>query len=155
MKKHSSLLVLFVTLALGVSAQQADVRKTQFNLEGSTLAIQGYDPVAYFINNKAVEGKKDIATVYNGVTYRFATAQNRDAFKTNPAKYEPQYGGWCAYAMGAAGKKVEIDPATFKIVNDKLYLFYNKLFNNTLPDWNKDEAHLKVNADKNWTKFVP
>src|SRR5688572_23524968 len=127
MKKFLILTILSVMLVLGVSAQQAAARKTQFNIEGSTLAIQGYDPVAYFVNNKAIEGKKDITTVYNGITYRFATAKNRDAFKTNPAKYEPQYGGWCAYAMGAAGKKVEIDPATFKIVDDKLYLFYNKL----------------------------
>jgi hypothetical protein len=92
--------------------------------------------------------------VYNGITYRFATAENRKMFKANPAKFEPQYGGWCAYAMGAAGKKVEIDPQTFKLVDGKLFLFYNRLLNNTLPKWDKDEAHLKASADKNWTKFI-
>jgi hypothetical protein len=56
--------------------------------------------------------------------------------------------------MGAAGKKVEIDPETFKIVDGKLFLFYNKLFKNTLPEWNKDEANLKTSADKNWKKFA-
>ena len=104
---------------------------------------------------KPVEGKKDITFDYQGVTYRFATTADRDAFKASPVKYEPQYGGWCAYAMGASGEKVEVDPGTFKIVDGKLYLFYNRFFNNTLKTWNKDEAHLKPNADKNWMKFVP
>lgn len=154
MKRLFTLLALSIALITSVSAQQADVRKKEYNLGKSGLAIQGYDPVAYFVSHKAVEGEKDIATVYNGVTYRFSSEQNRQTFKTNPAKYEPQYGGWCAYAMGSAGEKVEVDPETFKIVDGKLYLFYNKFLNNTLVSWNKDEQHLKNNADKNWTKFV-
>jgi YHS domain-containing protein len=118
------------------------------------LAIGGYDPVAYFTSSKAIQGKNEIGTVYEGVAYRFATIQNRDAFKANPAKYEPQYGGWCAYAMGAKGEKVEVDPETFKLVNGKLYLFYNKYFNNTLKSWNENETQLKANADQRWAKFV-
>jgi len=85
-------------------------------------------------------------------SYRFASAANRDLFKASPARYQPQYGGWCAYAMGAKGEKVEVDPETFKIVDGKLYLFYNKFFNNTLKSWNKDEAGLKTKADVNWVK---
>ena len=153
MKKLNSLLILLTVLVISVSAQTA-ARKAQYNLAKSGLAIQGYDPVAYFVNSKAVEGKPEIATEYNGVTYRFATAKNKEAFTANPAKYEPQYGGWCAYAMGSKGEKVEIDPQTYKIVDGKLFLFYNKLLTNTLPMWNKDEAHLKTDADRNWTKFV-
>ncbi len=141
-------------LIAGASAQSIDIRKTQFNLEKSGLAIKGYDPVAYFASGKAVDGKKDITTDYEGVTYRFATVDNRDVFKANPGKYEPQYGGWCAYAMGANGQKVEVDPETFKIIDGKLYLYYNKFFNNTLKTWNKDEAHLRANADKSWMMFV-
>ena len=154
MKKLFSVLFLLVSVLSHAAAQTTEVRKKEYNLEKTGLAIQGYDPVAYFVSNKAVEGKNDITTVYNGVTYRFATVQNRDAFKASPAKYEPQYGGWCAYAMGAKGEKVEIDPETFKIINGKLFLFYNKYFNNTLKSWNKDEVHLHSSADKNWTKFV-
>jgi hypothetical protein len=146
-------LLFFTTFLTVASAQPAEVRKKQFNLDRSGLAIQGYDPVAYFSNGKAIEGKKDITFEYQGILYRFASVVDRDAFKANPAKYEPQYGGWCAYAMGSSGDKVEIDPETFKVVDGKLYLFYNKFFNNTLKSWNKDEAHLKPNADKNWTKF--
>ncbi|HTI92760.1 MAG TPA: YHS domain-containing (seleno)protein [Puia sp.] len=155
MKQFITTILLSTIFTYGVSAQSLDVRKKQFNLDKSGLAIEGYDPVAYFTMGKPVEGKKDITFDYQGVTYRFATTADRDAFKASPVKYEPQYGGWCAYAMGASGEKVEVDPGTFKIVDGKLYLFYNRFFNNTLKTWNKDEAHLKPNADKNWMKFVP
>ncbi len=101
---------------------------------------------------KAVEGKKEINWGAAGITYRFSTAQNRDLFKADPAKYKPQYGGWCAYAMGASGDKVEIDPETFKIANGKLFLFYHSWVNNTLNKWNADEADLHAKADANWAK---
>ncbi|GGB12614.1 YHS domain-containing (seleno)protein [Puia dinghuensis] len=153
MKQLLTTLLVSITFLAGVSAQSADARKKQFNLDKSGLAIEGYDPVAYFTNGKPVEGRKDITLEYQGVMYRFASPGNRDAFKANPGRYEPQYGGWCAYAMGASGDKVSVDPETFKIIDGKLYLFYNKFFNNTLKSWNKDEAHLKANADKNWMKF--
>lgn len=155
MKQLITTFLLSAIVTYSVSAQSTEVRKKQFNLDKSGLAIDGYDPVTYFTMSKAVEGKKDITLDYQGVVYRFATTADRDAFKANPAKYEPQYGGWCSYAMGANGEKVEIDPATFKIVDGKLYLFYNKFFNNTLKTWNKDEMQLKAKADKNWMKFVP
>jgi YHS domain-containing protein len=146
-------IALFVIFSSQVNAQDAAAnRKKEFNLE-SGLAIQGYDPVAYFNAGKAVEGKKDLSYSYQGATYRFALAANRELFKAAPEKYEPAYGGWCAYAMGAAGEKVEVDPETFKIVDGKLYLYYNKFFNNTLKTWNKDEKALKEKADSNWMKI--
>lgn len=131
---------------------QDQKRLSGFNLSNG-LAVQGYDVVAYFTSNKAIKGNNEHTVIHQGVKYRFANAANKVEFKKNPAKYEPQYGGWCAYAMGATGEKVEIDPETFKIVNGKLYLFYNKLFNNTLKTWNKDEAVLKAKADVNWLKI--
>jgi YHS domain-containing protein len=131
-------------------AQEPLVKK-HFNLKKG-LAIEGYDPVAYFKQNKAVEGKKEFAIFHQGATYYFASAENKEMFKNDPAKYEPAYGGWCAYAMGANGEKVEVDPGTFKITNGRLFLFYNKFFNNTLKDWNKDENSLKLKADENWRK---
>ena len=146
------LLLSAVLFQLSSFAQDANLRKAQFNLEKG-IAIQGYDPVAYFIQNKAVEGDKANAVFYAGATYYFSSIANKEEFKKNAAKYEPQYGGWCAYAMGAKGEKVEVDPETFKIINGKLYLFYNKAFNNTLKTWNKDEANLKTAADKNWIKI--
>lgn len=122
-----------------------------YNLDNG-LAIQGYDPVAYF-KNKPTEGKKEYASQYQGVTYYFASLANKQAFIENPKKYEPVYGGWCAFAMGDTGKKVEINPETFKIVDGKLHLFYNAFFNNTLKSWNKNEKNLKQKADLNWTKI--
>lgn len=129
------------------------VRKGQYNLQNG-LALAGYDPVGYLITQKALKGSPQLTTTYKGVTYRFATAANRDLFLKNPAVYEPAYGGWCAYAMGATGEKVEVDPDTFEVRDGRLYLFYHSLFNNTLPKWQKDEPNLHRKADANWQRFV-
>jgi YHS domain-containing protein len=145
--------VIFSIMILPAFSQDATAtRKTHFNLSGG-IALNGYDPVAYFIQNKAVKGRNDIALYHMGVTYYFSSVENKETFKKNPSKYEPEYGGWCAYAMGAKAEKVSIDPETYKIVNGKLYLFYNRYFTNTLKDWNKDENNLKKNADVNWIKI--
>lgn len=133
--------------------QTTATRTKEFNLENK-VAIQGYDPVAYFKQNKAVKGKKEISAANEGVTYYFANQSDKDAFLKSPSSYEPQYGGWCSYAMGATGEKVEIDPQTFKITDGKLNLFYNAYFNNTLKTWNKDEVNLKKKADVNWKKII-
>ena len=143
--------ILIVLLGIGISAlgQTAAERTKHFNLEKG-LAIQGYDPVAYF-DNKAVQGDKKFSTQYKGVTYFFSSEGNKSTFIKNPSKYEPQYGGWCAFAMGDTGKKVEVNPETFKIVDGKLYLFYNAYFTNTLKSWDRDENRLKAQANKHWT----
>lgn len=151
---RSVFMILLLSLLVSVSFGQdrTALRKKEFNLDNN-LAIDGYDPVAYFKTNKAVKGRKEWSINNQGVNYYFSSAANKEEFQKNPARYEPEYGGWCAYAMGAKGEKVSIDPATFKIVNGKLYLFYNSFFNNTLKSWNKDEMHLKTEADKNWKKI--
>ena len=149
----SKILILFVALIAATTfGQSAAKRVAEFNLE-KKVAIQGYDPVAYFTQKKAVKGKTTFATTYEGVVYNFSSQANKDLFLKSPASYEPQYGGWCSYAMGANGEKVEIDPETFKIVDGKLNLFYNAYFNNTLKSWNKDEVNLKKKADANWKKI--
>jgi YHS domain-containing protein len=149
---------LIITAVLGLFALQgiaqdaaAELRKKHFNLSDG-IAIKGYDPVAYFTKGEAVKGKKELAVYVQSTTYYFSSAENKEAFKKNPSAYEPQFGGWCAYAMGNDGTKVSIDPETFKILNGKLYLFYNKYFTNTLKSWNKDETNLKRNAEGNWAK---
>ena len=147
-------LILFITcifLSASVFAQEQK-RLNQFNLQNN-LAVQGYDVVSYFTEKKAVKGSTLNTIIFQGIKYQFSTVANKEEFKKNPAKFEPQYGGWCAYAMGASCEKVEIDPGTFKIADGKLYLFYNRLFNNTLPKWNKDEANLKLKADVNWKRI--
>lgn len=150
---NKTILLLLVVLSNAVSFAQSPAKRIkEFNLENK-VAIQGYDPVAYFTQKKAVKGKTALASTYEGVTYYFSSQANKDAFVKNPSGYEPQYGGWCAFAMGSSGEKVEIDPETFKILDGKLYLFYNAYFNNTLKSWNKDEVNLKKKADANWKKF--
>ncbi|MDB5272118.1 MAG: hypothetical protein JWO58_485 [Chitinophagaceae bacterium] len=135
-------------------AQSTDVRHKQFNLEDG-VALQEYDPVAYFTVKKALKGRTEFAYNYQGVVYYFYSQDNKYLFMKNPTNYEPQYGGWCAYAMGKNAEKVEVDPKTFKIIDNKLYLFYNFYFNNTLTKWNEEgEQLLKMKADKNWAKFI-
>ena len=154
MLKPGSLITILISfICIVVNGQDpAVIRKKHFNLEKNGLAIDGYDPVAYFKSNKAIKGKKEFTASFQGVIYYFSTNDNKELFLKNPTVYEPQYGGWCAYAMGKEGDKVSVDPETFKIINGKLYLFYNRFFNNTLTSWNKDETNLKSNADTNWQK---
>ena len=150
-----SILFLVTIFTLGISAYAQDataLRKKHFNLDGD-IGIKGYDPVAYFTEHKAIKGNKGLSVFYKGVIYNFSSVANKELFKAGPSKYEPEYGGWCAYAMGKNGEKVSVDPETFKITDGKLYLFYNKYFTNTLKDWNKNEATLKKNADVNWPKL--
>ncbi len=142
------ILVLFLGI-ISISFAQS---KKHLNLQNG-IAIQGYDPVAYF-SNKAAKGDKKIYAIYQDATYCFSSLENKKKFESNPSKFEPQYGGWCAFAMGDYGKKVEINPETFKVVEGKLYLFYNAYFNNTLESWNNDEKNLKNKADINWVKII-
>ncbi|MCF6130319.1 YHS domain protein [Flavobacterium sp. AS60] len=146
------LILLVVFISVTTFGQTAAKRTKEFNLENKT-AIQGYDPVAYFTQKKAVKGKATIVAIYEGVTYNFSSQTNKELFLKNPVGYEPQYGGWCAFAMGDYGEKVEVNPGTFKVLDGKLYLFYNAFFNNTLKSWNKDEINLKKKADANWKKL--
>lgn len=153
MKRITILLSLLLMLAATTYAQpSANVK--DLNLDDDKLALDGYDPVSYFKSGKGVKGKSSITAESEGVTYRFSTQANKELFLRSPSSYKPQYGGWCAYAMGAEGEKVEVDPETFKIIDGKLYLFYNRFFNNTLESWNEDEARLKANADRNWNKLI-
>lgn len=151
MKNLLFLLVLFC--ANLVLAQTDDARKKNFNIK-KNVAIEGYDPVSYF-DGKPVEGDSRFSFTYKGITYLLSSAANANKLKTSPEKYEPAYGGWCAYAMGETGEKVKIDPETYKIIDGKLYLFYNFWTNNTLTSWNKNEKSLKAKGDQNWKKFLP
>lgn len=147
------IVLLFLVSSITASSQNDVKRTAHFNLE-KKVAIQGYDPVAYFKQNKVLKGENNITTSYMGVTYKFSSVANKDIFMKNPQDFEPQFGGWCAYAMGDSGDKVEVNPETFKIIDGKLYLFYNAFFNNTLKSWNKDQENLKHKAEENWKKTL-
>lgn len=139
------LVILFFTISITFNAQDYNTKKG--------FVAEGYDVVAYF-NNKAVEGSKKFITTYNDVKFKFSTKDNLETFKKSPKKYVPEYGGFCAYAIGVKGKKVSIDPKTFEIRDEKLYLFYNSWGTNTLELWQKEGADkLKKQADINWSKL--
>ena len=114
------------------------------------LAIAGYDPVAYFTDGRPVEGSSEFTTQWKGATWRFASAAHRDAFVADPAKYEPQYGGYCAWAV-ANDDTASIDPQAWKIVDGKLYLNYSKEIQ---AKWEKDIPGLVARANANWPKLL-
>lgn len=125
----------------------------RYNVDDSGLWVEGYDPVSYTVDHKAVEGIEQFTFEHGGATFRFVSQAHRDLFAKDPGRYLPAYGGWCAFAMGAKNEKVEVDPETYKVKDGKVYLFYNRFFINTLEDWNKDERNLLPAADRNWTAF--
>ena len=136
-------LALFVaTLAVSLPAQT----KTPLNLDKTGLAIQGYDPVAFFTDGKPVKGKPEFPVRHNGAVYYFASKEHRDVFKADPTKYEPAFGGYCAYGV-SRNKLVEIDVEAFQIVDGRLLLQYSKGIRD---DFNRDTKGNLSKADANW-----
>ena len=116
------------------------------------IAAGGYDVVSYF-DDEPLEGNKEISYELDDVNYLFSSEANKEKFVSNPQKYLPQYGGYCAYAMAVSSKKVSVDPLTYEIRDAKLYLFYNSGKNNTLVSWLKESPEdLQAKADENWEK---
>lgn len=110
------------------------------------VAVGGYDAVAYFTEGKPVQGRADVTLAHDGATWRFANATNREAFKAEPAKYAPQYGGHCAWAV-ANGYTAKGDPNAWTIAHGKLYLNYDK---SVQKGWEQDIAGNVKKGDTNW-----
>lgn len=144
----------FDTFAAKVAELSRDPAVKEFNLKPGEPAIGGHDPVSYQTGRPAM-GSSGLAADYRGVTYWFVDAKNRAAFAADPEKFVPQYGGWCATAMADGGRKVEIDPASYKVTNGRLFLFYKGWLGDALKEWNKDEAGQTVRADAEWKKLAP
>ena len=116
------------------------------NIDKNGLALQGYDPVGYFTDNKPVKGSSEFTATYNGATYQFASAEHRAAFNQSPQKYAPQFGGFCGYAA-SINKLAPIEVEYFQVLHDRLVLQHNK---KAWDLWHKDvEGNLKK-ADANW-----
>jgi YHS domain-containing protein len=114
--------------------------------ERNNLAIDGYDPVAYFTEQRPVKGLPEFRSDFQGSTFLFASGAHRDAFAADPSKYAPQYGGFCAYGM-AKGYKAVIDPAAFTVEREKLYLNYTE---SVRTRWLTDIPGYIRKADVNW-----
>ena len=134
-------LVAGIVLSLAAVAGHAG----EFN-EANGVAIKGYDPVAFFKDNKPVRGKEDLRFEYKGSMFVFASAENRAAFAADPQKYAPQYGGYCAFGT-ARGYKADIDPAAFTVVDGRLYLNYNTQVQR---EWAADSGKFIRQADERW-----
>jgi YHS domain-containing protein len=152
MKNLKSILVTAVVALISnfVSAQTEPVDK-------NGLAIGGYDVVAYFTTNTATKGTAAFIAENQGVTYHFSSVENLNEFKKNPSKYLPQTGGYCAWGVSEKNTKFPTNPETFKVINGKLYLFFDGDYNgspfNTLTEWNKDEKKNLSTIDANWLKL--
>jgi YHS domain-containing protein len=116
----------------------------------SNVAISGYDPVAYFSAHRPVQGSAMHKTTYQGGEFRFANEANRAAFVANPARYAPQFGGYCAWAV-SQGYTAGIDPNAWAIVDGKLYLNYNTQIQ---ARWQSDRANLIAAANRNWPNVL-
>jgi YHS domain-containing protein len=118
----------------------------KINVDSSGVILKGYDPVAYFVQKKAVKGSPKYKTTYQGATYYFSSAADLAIFKKNPSKYVPQYGGFCANGM-ANRKASDIDPSVFFVLKGKLYVCAS-------PEAEKEfQSNLQQNtkkADQNW-----
>ena len=121
-----------------------------YNLPSTGVALEGYCPVAYFAVNKPVKGKPEHASTHNGVTYHFVSAEAKQAFDTNPEKYIPAYGGWCAFGM-TVQDKFPVDPRNFKIVDGQLMLFLKNKNVDARDLWNQgDTKTLVAKANAHW-----
>jgi YHS domain-containing protein len=134
-----------IALVLAISAFAVNAWAGEF-YEKEGVAIKGYDPVAYFKDQKPVKGSPEHKAEYKGSVFQFSSKANRDAFTANPATYAPQYNGFCAFGT-AGGYKAAVDPAAFTIVNDRLYLNYNK---DVRTQWSADIPGFVAKADNNW-----
>ncbi|SNS43982.1 YHS domain-containing protein [Ekhidna lutea] len=136
--------ILLIAFCFIASAQKSPVYTTN---DG---AIKGYDPVAYFKNGEPVKGSESFSFEWTGVEWRFSSQENLEAFKAEPEQYAPQFGGYCAYAVGN-GYTYESSPMAWRIVDGKLYLNYSK---GIQKKWEADRDALIKKAEENWPGVV-
>ena len=141
--------ILFLLVPLVAAASALAVPPVNKSFLGDT-AVEGYDVVAYFEEGAPREGSSGFTHRWRDATWRFASAENRDRFAADPARYAPQYGGYCAYAV-ARGSTADIDPQAWKIVDGKLYLNYSKRIQAI---WEQDVPGYVAKADANWPALV-
>jgi YHS domain-containing protein len=138
------LLIAILFLVVGVQAQQPEV------FSKNNLAINGYDPVAYFTEAKALKGNDSFNIQWNHARWVFTSKANLDSFKVQPEKYAPQFGGYCAYGM-SRGYKAPTEGEAWSIVEGKLYLNYNV---DVRTIWSKDQVQFIEKAKTNWKGII-
>lgn len=139
---RSFALAAFLSLTILATASA----QPRVNTNGGDAAVGGYDVVAYFEDGRPVRGSADFEHRWQGATWRFVSAAHLAVFREHPARYAPQYGGFCAYAM-ASGDRVRIDPTAWSIVGGKLYLNYDA---GVQRRWEANRANYIRRADRQW-----
>lgn len=149
MRRMRALAMLLLALAAGALSGCGTTHATVATSRGEQLMLLGHDPVAYFSEGRAIRGRHTIAASHEGRTYYFATPENRAAFSASPARYEPQYGGFCA--SGAAyGVKLGSDPTEFEVRGGRLFIFGDVLGHEF---WKLDDRRNIERADALWTSI--
>ncbi len=138
--------VAAVSLSFSALSLAADI---DMNADANDVAIKGYDTVSYFTASTPVLGTSDYTATYKNAIYQFASAENRDLFKADPAKYAPQYGGFCAFGV-TMDRKFDTDPTAYKIVDNKLYLNLNAKVQQR---WLSDTNTFINTADTTWVSI--
>lgn len=147
--KTAGAAVLAVTLALAGAPAAHAVKTTgaEYNTMYAGLGAKGYDVVAYFTDREPAMGSDKHTSQYGGVTWQFSSREHRDMFAANPARYAPQYGGFCSWGV-SQGKLFDVDPVNgWKIVDGKLYLNFNADIQKV---WEKDSSGYITKAERNW-----
>ena len=141
-------LPLFLLLAFSVFSCAAQEKKGAEIFQKNGLAINGYDPVTFFTMQEPVKGSAEFTTTWKEAVWQFSSRENLDSFQTNPEKYAPQYGGYCAYGTAdGEGHKAPTQPDTWTIIDGKLYFNYNQKVKKL---WEKDRPGMIEKANKNW-----
>lgn len=145
--------ILIVVAILGVLGTTQAQDKKAYNIDNSNIALQGYSPVSYLDLGIAQRGSKQFKSEYDKVTYYFTSQKQKKAFDSNPEKYLPQYGGYCAFGT-YAGAKFRPDPNKFIVKDGKYFLYLYNLELDAQQLWlEKDHAQLVKKANANWSKL--
>lgn len=143
--------LLLAFSAMALAAAPINTLKKGFISDKPTgIAINGYDTVAYFTENRPVKGSDAYSFSWNGGTWKFASQTNLDLFKAEPTKYAPQYGGYCAYGV-AQGYLVSVEPEQFSVIDGKLYLNYDA---GVQKKWKKDPLGFNKTADAKFAELL-
>jgi YHS domain-containing protein len=140
----------FVTVVLVVGGARLVAGEPEWYFRSGDAALSGYDAVAYFTESRAVKGDAKFETSWNGARWRFSSAENRDRFANAPAKYAPQFGGYCAYAV-SDGHTASGDPKAWSVVNGRLYINYSP---SVRQEWEKDRTRHIARAEANWPEVL-
>ena len=142
-------LAVIATVALGLAACANSGGVARVNKTPDGLAVRGFDAVAYFVAQNAVQGDGKYEYVWNGAKWLFSSKENMEKFKQNPEAFAPQFGGYCSYAV-SRGYTADADPTAWKIVDGKLYLNYNQ---GAKEAWEEDQEKSIKDGQSNWVEF--